>query len=184
MEAMYTLSQRRQPALVLEIREAMARHTRRSCGPLESARAAAMRGDHATALERTRACIAQFPEARDGWANLAVELAMVGDEAGACEAAATARRYPSPTPLILEAAALGHLLAGDRDEARRLTAIAARQMTASGFASGVMPVLAAVQAALRHDAAAIGRLRAAPGLHQDPAAPLWDRLIALAAVGT
>lgn len=180
MEAMYTLSQERHRDLVLDIRDALAAHTGRSCGLVEAARGAAMRGDHATAIARARACLDAFPDARDAMATLAIELAMTGDEAGAADAALRAASYPSPTPIVLEAAALARLFAGERDAARALAATAARQMAAAGFARDVLPILAAVRAALAGDGAAIARLRGLPGLHLDPAAPMWDRLIALA----
>jgi hypothetical protein len=49
-------------------------------------------------------------------------------------------------------------------------------LTAWGFAPDAMPVISAVRAALRRDAAALARLRELPAPHLDPSSTVWKRL--------
>jgi len=180
-DALAPLHQRRQRALVLEIRERLAARPDRAAAAAEGARGAAMRGDHAEAIRRARDSLARFPRGPGAHAVLAVELAMTGDEVEAGRVAEAGLRLPSPWVYAWEAAALVSTLAGDRDDALRRAELGRRKAVASGYSDGAHGILAAVLATLRRDPAGVAAARDREDMHVDPAAPLWARLIAFAA---
>jgi hypothetical protein len=173
------MSEVRHRALIAEVRGAIAARPMRAATAVDGAYAAAMHGDHATAIARARALLEAHPEHKVGHMFLAVELCLRG-EPGDLEAARTSagwlERTTMPLPGFLQAAALVRLLDGDRAAADRMSRRAERMLTGYGFAPDALPLTAALRAALAGDRATVERLRQLPGAHFDPASALWARL--------
>ncbi len=175
-----TISEVRHLDLLVEIREALATKTARPIGLAESAFGASMRGDHATAIARARACLELFPHNRMAHMVLSIELCMTGELDAARESAKALAVTPTPMPGFLQGIALVALLDGDRDAADRLSRRADRVMSAWGFAPESLPINGAIRAALAGNAARLDRLRQQRNGHYDPSSPLWARLAEVA----
>jgi tetratricopeptide (TPR) repeat protein len=182
VDMLRSLSETRHRELIAEVRGAIAARPPRAATAIDGAYAAAMHGDHATAIERARDLLDDHPDHRVAHMFLTVELALRGepdDLEAARLSAAWLERTPSPLPGFLQGVALIRFLDGDRDAADRLSRRADRMLTAYGFAPDALPVTTALRAALAGDRATIERLRALPGAHFDPSSSLWDRLTSM-----
>jgi tetratricopeptide (TPR) repeat protein len=183
VDMLRTLSELRERALVIELREALVARFPHPVAVLEGAFGAAMRGEHELAVTRARGVLDAHPDHRIAHMFLAVELCMSGapdDLAAARVSAGWLDRTPAPLPGFLQGAALVALLDGDREGAARRADRAAQMLAGYGFAPDALPIIAAIRATLAGDLDDLARLRARPSAHHDPAAPLWDRLVELA----
>lgn len=179
VDMLRSLSEIRHRALLAEVRGAIAERPSRPATAIDGAYAAAMHGDHATAIARARALLEGHPDHGVAHMFLAVELCLRGEAAdleAARLSAAWLERIPMPLPGFVQTAALVRLLDGDHAAADRMSARAERMLTSYGFAPDALPITSALRAALAGDRATVDRLRALPGAHFDPASPMWDRL--------
>jgi hypothetical protein len=174
-----SLSEQRHRPLLLEIRERLAADPR-PVAAVEGAFGHAMRGDHAAAIRTARAIVARAPDHRFAHMILATELCFAGELGPEARASAGwLERTPAPLVGYLQAAALVRLLDGDREAAARMSRRAEQMLTGYGFAPDVLPMVGALRATLRGDAAELDRLRRQPSAHYDPDSLMWQRLHAL-----
>ena len=173
-----TLNRVRQPELLRELREVIAKRTDRATGLIAAIELAEMDRDHARAAAAAEAVIAKVPRSGTAHAHLTRARLMQGDLDGARAAAARGMRLPNPWVHQLEGAAAVALFDGDRDRAASIARDARSSAITSGYGEAVYPILAAVEAALAGDAARLARAR---DRSYDPDGAHWTKLTALVA---
>ena len=182
VDMLRSMSEVRHRDLIGEVRGAIAGRPPRAATAIDGAYAAAMHGDHATAVTRARALLEAHPEHKVGHMFLATELCLrggPGDVEAARVSAGWLERATMPLPGFLQAAALVRLVDGDRAAADRMSRRAERMLAGHGFAPAALPITTALRAAIAGDRATVDRVRQLPGAHFDPASPLWARLTPL-----